>query len=212
MKNKIIVSKDAGKALLNYLEEAGREYELFGPLENVAGPIKNHPDLLYCRLNEDTLFKGDASKLGPEYPEDIRYNAFSTGKYFIHDLRYTDSELLELTESLGLIQVNVRQGYAGCSIVPVDENAIITYDRGIAAKAVKAGLEVLTIESGHVLLEGYETGFIGGASGRIGDEIVFNGDLRKHPDFRAIIEFVEGRGLKVRYFPGYDLTDIGSII
>ena len=96
--------------------------------------------------------------------------------------------------------------------MPVDENAIITYDRGIAAKAVKAGLEVLTIESGHVLLEGYETGFIGGASGRIGDEIVFNGDLRKHPDFRAITEFVEGRGLKVRYFPGHDLTDIGSII
>ena len=149
MKNKIIISKDAGAPLIKYLEETGCEYELFGPLKNVAEPIRNHPDLLYVRLNEDTLFKGDASKLGPEYPEDIRYNAFSTGKYFIHDLRYTDKELLRAAEDLGLIPVSVRQGYSGCSIVPVDEDSIITYDRGIADKALKSGLNVLLTEPGH---------------------------------------------------------------
>ncbi len=61
-------------------------------------------------------------------------------------------------------------------------------------------------------LPGYDTGFIGGTSGRVGDEIIFNGDLSAHPDCQAIRQFIEERGLKVRYFSGYPLRDIGSII
>jgi hypothetical protein len=94
----------------------------------------------------------------------------------------------------------------------VDEDSIITYDRGIAKAAEAAGINVLTVDPGHVELPGYDTGFIGGTSGRVGDEIIFNGDLSAHPDCQAIRQFIEERGLKVRYFSGYPLRDIGSII
>jgi len=81
------------------------------------------------------------------------------------------------------------------------------------ANALKnTDVEVLTVREGHVLLPGFDTGFIGGASGRVGDEIIFNGDLSAHPDFEKIRDFIQCRGLKVRYFPGLPLTDIGSII
>jgi hypothetical protein len=73
-------------------------------------------------------------------------------------------------------------------------------------------MDVLMITPGHILLPGYDTGFIGGASGRIGDTVIFNGDLSAHPDSDRIIRFIEDRGLKVRWFPEWPLKDIGSII
>ena len=211
MRSKVIVSKDAYEPVADYLMEIAN-VEFFEPLDNVAEPIRSHPDLLYCRLDDEVVFKGRPELLKPEYPGDVIYNAFSTGKYFIHDLRYTDKVLLGIAEALGLIPVNVRQGYACCSIVPVDEDSIITADRGIAKAAETAGLNVLTVESSHVELPGYDTGFLGGTAGRVGDEIIFNGDLSAHPDFEAIKEFIEARGLKLKYFEGWSLRDIGSII
>ena len=211
MRNKVIVSKDAYKPVTDYLAEIA-DVEFFEPLDNVAEPVKNHPDLLYCRLDEEVVFKGRPELLSEEYPSDIIYNAFSTGKYFIHDLKHTDKVLLGCAEAMGLIPVNVKQGYACCSIVPVDEDSVITYDRGIAKAAEAAGMNVIVVEPGHVELPGYDTGFIGGTSGKVGDEIIFNGDLSVHPDFEAIREFIEAKGLKVKYFEGYPLRDIGSII
>jgi len=211
MKNKVIISKDAGEELKAYLEGKAQVI-VFGGISTVAEPIRNHPDLVYCRLTEDTIFLGNEQLLTPEYPGDIIYNGFSTGKYFIHDLRHTDGQLLKAVEELKLIPVNVKQGYACCSIVPVDEDSTITADRGIARAAEAAGIKVLTVEAGHVELPGYDTGFLGGTSGRVGDEILFNGDLSAHPDFEAIKDFIESRGLKIKYFEGYPLRDIGSII
>ena len=211
MKNKVIVSRDAGEELKNHLSEKA-DLMIFEPIDTVAEPVRCHPDLVYCRLKEDIIFMGNERLLKPVYPGDIIYNGFSTGKYFIHDLEHTERQLLKAVNDLELIPVNVKQGYACCSIVPVDEDSIITYDRGIAKAAEAAGLSVLTVESGHVELPGYDTGFIGGTSGRVGDEIIFNGDLSAHPDCQAIRQFIEERGLKVRYFSGYPLRDIGSII
>lgn len=182
------------------------------PLLNVAPPISNHPDLIFCRLKGDRVLMGDRSLLQAEYPGDVRYNACSTGKYFIHNLKFTDEKLLKEARDMGLIPVDVKQGYAKCSIVVVDEDSIITYDRGIAAACSEAGLDVCLVSPGHVKLDGYPTGFIGGASGRVGDEVIFNGDLSAHPDFEKIKSFIEGKGLGLRFFAQWSLEDIGSIV
>ncbi len=211
MRNKVIISKDAGEELKAYLEDKAQVI-VFGGIGTVAEPIRNHPDLVYCRLKKDAIFLGDEQRLTPEYPGDILYNGFSTGKYFIHDLKHTDEQLLKAVDELGLIPVNVKQGYACCSIVPVDEDSIITADRGIARAAEAAGIRALTVEAGHVELPGYDTGFLGGTSGRVEDEIVFNGDLSAHPDYESIRDFIGSRGLKVKFFESYPLRDIGSII
>ena len=81
-----------------------------------------------------------------------------------------------------------------------------------SGKVAAAGLDVLPITKAQVLIEGYQYGFLGGASGRVGDEIIFNGDLSQHSDYAAIREFIEKRGLRVVFFRDYPLTDIGSII
>ena len=109
--------------------------------------------------------------------------------------------------------IDVRQGYTKCSVVIVDEHSIITYDEGIVRACSKyPDLNVLKVSPGFVKLDGYDTGFIGGTSGRVGDEIIFHGDLFVHPDFQRIVSFIEKRGLTCRWFSDFKLTDIGSIL
>ncbi len=209
----VYLSAIAEDELKEYLLRQGFKVNAFGALVAMPKGIANHPDLVYCRLTKEVLFKGDESKLGAAYPDDIRYNACSTGKYFIHNLKYTDSRLLQEAEAAGLKLINVPQGYAKCSIAVVSEDTIITYDKGIAKIAEKE-MDVLLIEEGHIELWGYNTGFIGGCSGLdpIHNELIFNGDLSQHPDYLKIREFVKAHGVKIKDFKGRPLTDIGSVI
>lgn len=238
--NIVHISPLAGKPLIEYLKSKGYEPQFTQPIATTAEAISLHPDIIMCKLgvyDDSPVFRGDRTALGMTYPNDICFNACCTGRYFIHNLKYTSSELLSLIygfempqrtshiskyscnpacfdkdTAAEMILVNVKQGYAKCSIAVVDEHSIITYDDGIAKACLGAGMDVLHIRAGHVLLPGYSVGFIGGCSGRIGDEIVFNGDLSAHPDFHIIKSFIEKRGLRCTWFSDYPLTDIGSII
>ena len=242
--SKIYISELASPELIEYLVAEGHELAVVGdgsskfdnsfcgdnvrstkfdnqpqikrlkPAENVDSTISCHPDILHCHLAGGKVFHGDMDRLGTKYPADVLYNACSTGKYFIHNLKHTAPELLAAADDLGLIKIDVAQGYARCSVLPVDENSVITYDRGIAAACARRAPapDVLLVSPGHIGLPGYATGFIGGTGGRIGDAIVFNGDLSAHPDFESIKDFIESRGLKCIWTSDIPLTDIGSII
>ena len=206
---KIYISELAYDSLKNYLKRQGYTLE-YVTCNEVYPAICHHPDILYCHMSS-ILFKGDHTKVGKAYPEDIRYNAACTGKYFIHNLKYTDPELLQKAKDLGMTLINVKQGYTKCNTVVVSEDAIITSDMGIY-KACKDLLKVLLISPGQVLLAQMNTGFLGGASGKVGREIVFNGDLSVHKDFKKIVDFIENEGLRAVWFCGEPLLDIGSVI
>lgn len=177
--------------------------------------ISTHPDIYMCKLgvrDSDPIFFGDSSRLRGRYPSDIPYNAACTGKFFIHNLRFTDSKLLEAAEKSGFTLVNTRQGYSRCSIAVVDENSVITSDEGSAKAMMSHGLDVLLIRKGYISLPHYDYGFIGGCCGRVSDEIIFNGNLSAHPDFNAIEGFILSKGLSLKFFEEYMLEDIGSVI
>ncbi len=212
---KIYLSKNAHPRLTAYLKEQGYRIHPVSGSGRVEGSIASHPDLYLCKLGaaEDApLFRGDPALPASPYPGDVRYNAACTGSFFIHNLNYTDPALLCRIRSLGIPEIHVRQGYTKCSLAVIDEKAVITSDKGIAKALAPYGLDVLLIEKGHILLPGFDYGFIGGTCGRLGQEIVFNGNLAAHPDFRRITDFISARGLKTRYFPEYPLEDIGSIL
>ena len=231
MMRTVFLACDADPRLAESLRDEGYSVSYVTTSGLVGAAVSNHPDMFMCRLGTDdeaelVIYPGlyadlpdsqvreypGMRTLEPDYPHDIAYNAACTGRFFIHNLRYTAPELRARAEELGMVMVDVKQGYSKCSTVTVDEDSIITYDRGITEACRKAGIDVLTVEPGHILLPGFNTGFIGGASGRIGDTVYFNGDLSAHPDFRAITSFIENRGLDVRWFSDWPLTDIGSII
>ena len=217
MTHTIHISAEADPRLAEFLRGAGLEIEYFRTEGMVPAALSCHPDIFMCRLGADTdaeliKFTDTETVPGSDYPLDIPFNAACTGKHFIHNLRCTAPKLLARARELDMNLINVKQGYAKCSTVIVDEDSIITYDRGLAKACLAAGMDVLEVTPGHVVLPGYDTGFIGGASGRIGDTIYFNGNLEEHPDFERIVRFIEGKGLRVKWFEEWPLTDIGSII
>ena len=203
--------------------------------------IATHPDLYMCQLglwDDAGLFFGDAEKLGPEYPNDIIYNAVCTRNYVLHLAEKTDPELKDAMvtwhRSLRRLPgedahreikiLGVRQGYTRCMCLPVDDNSFITSEDAIAKPLESQGASVLKISDGSIKLKGFKTGFIGGTAGNIyvsdpdNEEItdqraiVFNGDLSVHPDFDAITEFIRSRNILPIWFEDYALEDVGSIL
>lgn len=148
---------------------------------------------------------------GAQYPESARYNALTVGRYFIHNPRITDPVLRTAAEESGYTLISVKQGYARCAALPIGDSALITADQGIARAARQAGIDVLSIRPGYVELPGFPYGFLGGAAGPIDGTVWFHGNLKEHPNFQAIVEFIRVRGFNVRWFSEFPLTDIGSV-
>lgn len=215
MKN-IYVSKKLHKLPMEYLLQLNYKIHLVKSNAITYNEISTHADIFYCRMGANKnadIFVGDTSEIGFKYPENICFNAVCLDKYFIHNLKYTSPTLLREAKNRGLNLINVKQGYTKCNIVAVDGNSVVTSDDGIFKTLSNySDINVLKIQQGFVKLEGFEYGFLGGASGRVGNEIVFNGNLSNHPDFAAICKFIQSRGLNLKYFPEYELEDIGSII
>lgn len=218
------LSEYAPEVLTTYIKNSG--YKIKYIYDNINSPTGDHPDLYMCKLGflpTAPVFHGDIKKLNNKYPEDAIYNAACTDRFFIHNLKITFPSLLS---KLGIknathtsppkdpeiVPVMVKQGYSKCNVCIVDEYSIITEDVGIAKACEKAGLNILLISRGHVRLSEFEYGFMGGATGHLGDRILFNGNLLNHPDCEEIISFIKTRNLDIVYFEEYPLTDIGSII
>ena len=194
------------------------------PCEAVSEPISMHADIFLCKLGTELkspVFHGNADLLGAQYPADVLYNAVVTERFMICNIKTVCKDIIDATKYIypDIKIINVKQGYTKCNMVVLDDSHFITEDAGIA-KAIAdlaekehlEGLECLLVRPGYVKLPGYDRGFIGGASGRIGNDIWFNGDISQHPDFDRIKAFIDKCGLGLRYLPGAELTDIGSII
>ncbi len=215
----IYLSQNADKLLQNYLLEQGHQLTRIQDEGLVYPEIGTHPDIYMCKLGtepESPVFHPNEQNklsLGYKYPENVKYNGVCMGNYFIHNLKWTAPDLLHKIQQLGFTPLNVKQGYTKCNMVVVNARAAITSDRGIYEKLRQQNdLKLLLIAPGYVRLNNFPYGFLGGASGRVENEIIFNGNLREHPNYKEIIDFIESEELKVKYFEPYPLEDIGSII
>ncbi len=158
------------------------------------------------------LIKG-RSKLGPEYPDDIAYNAAVLGGSVICARKYTDNTILSEYIRAGKKIINVRQGYAKCSVCAAGRNSVITSDGGIALAAEQSGIDALRISAGNIRLRGMDYGFIGGASGLASeDTVAVNGDINTHPDADKIKAFCKKHGVEILCLKDGVLEDIGTVI
>ena len=151
------------------------------------------------------------TRLSPAYPEDIAYNVACTGSCAFHRRRHIDPVILAYLEKRGIMLIEVRQGYAGCSTLVLGTDAIITADASIHTAATARGITSLLIRPGFIDLPGHDYGFIGGASGIAGNRILFTGDLSHHPDFQIIKNFIEGREKKIVPLSRNRPVDLGTI-
>ena len=212
----VYLSHRAGKPLLKWLRDNGYTPVIINDTDGVYDAVSSHADIYMCKMGisaDSALFKCDFEELGYSYPNNICYNAVALNKYFIHNFKHTSKRLLSYAKEHGFELIDVKQGYTKCSTVIVDGSSVITSDEGIVKALSRYNdIDVLKVKSGYVKLIGFEYGFLGGTSGRVGNTVLFNGDLSAHPDFDIIIKFITEKGLEVKYFEEYPLEDIGSII
>lgn len=230
MKKTVIASK-ISEVATDYLKNAGVEVLSFPDNPNVDKRVAHHSDLSFFFDGNDTLFVAKEmseyadllksycqnvvvikKELGKEYPKDVLLNCVCVGRNFICNSETVSDEVFDKMKNSGYNIVDVKQGYTKCSVVPVSDNAILTDDESIYAECVKSGIDVLKVSKGSVILHGFDYGFIGGATGKISErEIIFNGDITKHPDYNEIDLFLKKYGINAISFNG-KLEDIGSII
>ena len=195
--------------------------------------INCHPDITILKINDNNIIVAPnvydyySKKLCPlgfniikgnsliksKYPYNIAYNVAIFGKYAIHNLKYTDKKVLEFLDKNNFTKINVKQGYCKCSICIVDENSIITSDEGIYKEVIKHDIDCLLIDKGHIDLFDLSYGFIGGCSGLISkDDLIFFGDISKHPNYNEIKKFVENKNKNIISLSDEKLLDLGSLI
>ena len=148
---------------------------------------------------------------GKDYPSDVLFNALLLKNRIYGLTSALSKELINLANKYKIEIVNVRQGYTKCSVCKVSENAIITADEGIAKAAQARGVDVLQIRAGHVRLDGYDCGFIGGSSGASDGAVYFCGDVLSHPDGKMISEFCEKHKKSCISLSNDTLFDVGTL-
>lgn len=239
MNNKLplaIIGKDAPFEIGTALQDHGFSVLCLDGDERLSAPVRSHADMLLFFM-DNTVFCSDeyfqkhkstfsiiedygyhiikcALHISDRYPNDIAFNIAHIGNCIYGNLKHSAKEITEFAEERKIKSVQVKQGYAKCSTVILNGNAIITADSRIAEAASKNGIAVLTIENSPraVHIDGYDYGFLGGACGVFEDKIYFTGNIGRHPQGDKISNFCLSNGSIPISLSDSILTDIGGII
>lgn len=193
-------------------------------------PEQKHADMQILPINNDIFLLNECTVLAPKilnerlifcnkkagnkYPENILLNFLYLNNTLYGKLSAIDKNLLDYCKVNNIRTVNLNQGYARCSTLVLNKKAVITSDLSIENALKKDGVEVLLISSGNIVLDGYNYGFIGGASGKIDeDTVAFFGNATNHPDYRIIEKFCKNQNISINILcKDMPLTDIGGMV
>lgn len=214
------------------LEKRGFELICLPPFSRLPEPVASHPDMLLFAGKDhlvcyDEYFRGNSGlvsriaslwgkrlvlardDVGDRYPMDVGLNAAPVGEWLVCKRNALSPSVASLYEEKNM--VGVKQGYAKCSAVVVDDRSLITADRSIAIGAEKKGIDVLLVSPEGVELEGYNCGFIGGASGADRENVYFCGSVELHPDGEKIADFCRKKGKGCVSLSDRPLYDYGTL-
>ena len=159
----------------------------------------------------DINFVDSNCSLGSKYPKNICLNCYITNNFLIHNLKFTDSAILD--NSINRKKIHVNQGYTKCSILPVREKAIITSDTGISDALINEGFDVLLIPPGDIILTGMNYGFIGGVGGMINEnQMAFFGSLENYHFGNLVENFLKKYDVEPLSLSNTKLIDRGSLL
>lgn len=212
------------------LKNLGFEVAAVPPSDILYGAVCGHPDMLLHIVADSTIIVHkdmdsdfivklknlnvnvvvSQNSLQSGYPYNIILNAVCLDNLFIHNVKYTDAELLNCIKSKKT--KNVRQGYTKCSTAVVTPNAVMTSDKGISKCAQDEGIDVLLLPPGDILLPGLDYGFIGGCCGLLEKGLLaFYGDLKHYTYGKKIMDFLKKHEVEPIFLRDGKLIDRGSI-
>ena len=226
MKHCIINTED--RQITDYMTSLGFICVPVVPSPRVSAPICSHADVLYKKINNNTMIISSCQKanlplleklgynvliedgLQPGYKSESLLNYINNDKYVIYNPKtaFPDENLFYNKTASA-----VKQGYTRCSTLSVTDTAYITDDKSIYNALIKNNLDCLLIEKGDIQLKGYDYGFIGGASVKLNEkQILFFGDILNKEDKNKVISFIKKYNIEPLFISDKKLTDIGSAI
>ena len=229
----VIADCNAPKSLFDFLNNNKIKYIKSIYIKNTIDAVSTHPDMQICHIGgnryicEPSVYDYYAEKLNgfgldiikgnkhifSTYPDDISYNVVITDKFFMHCLKYTDDIVKQLVGSTDISIYNVKQGYTKCATCIIDNNAVITSDKGIYKVCIENSVDSVLIENDKIKLGDRSDGFIGGCCGMIDCKtLLFCGDISSHKSYNKIVKFASKYGVKIICSSKDVLTDVGSII
>lgn len=231
-----IVGCDAPIQITQSLKNLGYTVISLPPDARLQKPVRSHADMLLCVIDQTVfcsdqyfhsnqeifdLIKSNGYKIVPcnvkiseQYPYDIAFNLLYVNNFILGNIDFIANEIKEHAASRNIKLVPIKQGYAKCSTLLLDNVALISADNGILSNADKLNLSSLKITNSpdSVALEGYDYGFIGGASGVLEKRVFFSGNIKYHPECHKISEFCERLNFQISCLYDNPLIDVGGII
>ena len=202
------------------------------PYRQLDLPVSSHADMLLCVIEDRVFCYKDyalenalVSKLsgagfkavfvskecGKQYPCDIGLNVLIMGKTLFCNSKHTAKEIIDFATQSGYEIVNVKQGYAACSTLVLNENCAITSDMSIASAIKQVGKEAILIDNSKIRLDGYNCGFIGGASGVLGEDVFVFGEIKTLVNGEKIAEKIHSLGYNIIPILSGEVCDFGGI-
>jgi len=234
MKLLIVDSRITNKCEVSLLKEGYTLLKL--PKDKRLGEsVSSHPDTVLFYLDGEIITTADycddapyifsdirefcpnirinftADERSAKYPDDCIMNALTIGNKIFCKSDSISKAIIEMAKLLGYEIHHTNQGYPACSVLAFGNNAI-TADRGIGAVLEKNGVCVTYITEGGISLPPHEYGFIGGASGVVGNKVYFFGDIMKHTDGDIICKVIKNAGFIPISLSDEALSDFGGII
>ena len=230
---KVVVDSRIPRPCAEQLSRLGYGLVSLPKFSSLQDPVSAHPDMLLffagstllCHEDYLTVAKNELSELAEcgydvitssehiaeAYPHDVLFNALRIGKRIYCRADSVSNLILDFAKRHGYEVRGVKQGYSKCSVCTIGERAAITADPSLCRAMREDGMEVLLISSGGIVLDGYDTGFIGGCSGEDGDRIYFSGNIFLHPDGKRIDDFCKAHGKTAVSLSDEPLVDIGTM-
>jgi len=225
---KYCIINTTNKEITAKLEEYGYKCIPTEKSTDVSGPISLHADVLYLKTDDKTIYVSECQKnniellkklgytvhtvkLSPGYKTECKLNMVITDDIILCNPK-TCMDLSEVKGNRKIIPVN--QGYTKCSTIVIDNDNFITEDKSIYNALTQNGKNCLLIEKGHVKLEGYEYGFIGGASVYLEKEktLLFFGDINKRSSYKLILQCLPQLKIELKVVNKNALLDLGGAI
>ena len=226
---KLFASCHIAKVLQNV---CGVDVLPLSPYKKLDTPVNTHADMLvfvldkrvfcyedYYTINKDIFNVAEKDgykivKISPppsaKYPNDISLNVLKMGNLICGNLKYVAKDIINYALERGYSLIDVKQGYSACSTLVLDENIAITADKSIFNALSRAGKSITLVDEGCIRLDGYNYGFIGGASCVVGDSVCFFGDIKNHKNYDKIhAKILESKKREISISCG-DVFDFGG--
>ncbi len=224
----VVMSDDKPEIIVELLNNYHVSIITPKPLDHISGAEKYHADMCLCHLGGNKFLADSGntdmihlmSGLGAEInrcegisAEMPKLNVCFLDDKVICNVKKTDSAIIEYCNRNYIKLLHTKQSYAKCSTAIVSKNAVITSDSSIYKVCRENDIDVLKISHGHIMLEGYDYGFIGGTCGLLNkNTIVFSGNISLHKDYENIKAFAANYGVDIVSLGNEPLYDIGGIL